>query len=127
MFKITYYTLILSILISLNIACDNPSNDGGDDSPVGVWKLEAPAGHSVSEREASTTVEFKTDGTLIRKRNDSEHKGQWKIKEKDGKKFLVITGDNTGGRDPQEHEIKQLDGSTFIFLDKPGPVTLKKM
>ena len=118
--KTIFYSFLLVFISSIFlVACGGSSN-----SPVGTWMLGSISGEELSDAEKSSTFEIKEDGTFIRKRGDMEREGQWEIVEKDGTRFFIIK--DKDGSSEEENEIKSLDGSTFVFMNKGNEITLKK-
>ena len=117
--NLLYISFSLLLLVNLIYSCTD-----SEKSPVGTWGLESVEGEELTESEKSSVVEFKEDGSVIRKRGDRERKGKWELKDKDDKKYLVLMSEE--GEVDEENEIVKLDDSEFVFKNKGKEVTLKK-
>lgn len=116
-----YFFCILILSTTLFTACgsDTPNNH-----LIGAWKLTAVDGEAIPE-EQQIIFEFKTDGSAIRKAGTVEFKNNWEIKEDQQKRFLHIT-DEAEPEVDERLEIKKLDASTLVLLDKQEEITLNK-
>ncbi|MCP4440198.1 MAG: hypothetical protein GY810_14740 [Aureispira sp.] len=118
--NVFYSTLLLILTAGLLTSCGAGSEAN---HLIGEWELELVNGEA-APATLQATFEFKEDGTAIRNFGEEKTTTKWAIEEKKEEKtrFLKITDEGVD----EQLEIKKLDATTLILLDKDEEITLTK-
>ena len=85
---------------------------------VGTWVITSVGGETAPEGADEVVFTFKADGTAT---GTGEADAKWEAKEKDGKKYIIITTDKV-----EETEIKSIDDKKMVLSDKGEEIVLTK-
>jgi hypothetical protein len=125
---------LLGFIALMAVACNNKNSENKTDKEtedskkegsslkdmiVGTWTLTSVNGDTIPEDGETVDVKFNADGTA---EGAGDGTSKWETKEKDGKKYIIVTIDN----ETEETEIKSIDAKTMVLLDKDDEITFSK-
>lgn len=127
----------LGFIALMAVACNNKNSENKTDKEankteepkkegsslkemiVGTWTLTSVNADTIPEDGETVDVKFNADGTA---EGAGDGTSKWEAKEKDGKKYIIVTIDN----ETEETEIKSIDAKTMVLLDKDDEITFSK-